>query len=157
MNEKWVVQSRMMFWAEKLYVIHGRRMLRMSEVLPLTCEYQFIRILFIYVINPIGIINLDSMIHFSLVLLMGSRYFTLKIFFRMLGGRWQKCREGRSWNTHFSFLGLIELKKCSDITIMFYIERNLEEWNIAILHSVIKCQEQPCCIFWRYCYFEMKD
>lgn len=55
--------------------------------------YQFIRILFISVINPIGMINLDSMIRFSLVLLMGNRYFTLKTFFRMSEGRGQKCRE----------------------------------------------------------------
>lgn len=53
-----------------------------GKALPLTCEYQFIRILFINDINPIGIINLESMIHFSLVLLMGSRYLTLKTLFR---------------------------------------------------------------------------
>lgn len=38
-------------------------------------------------------INLDSMIRLSLVLLMGNRYFTLKTFFRMSGGRGQKCRK----------------------------------------------------------------
>lgn len=64
---------------------------------------------------------------------------------------------GRVKVKHFSFMGLVELKKCTDITIMFYIERDLEEWNIAILHNVIICKEQPCYIFLRYCYFEMKD
>lgn len=49
----------------------------MSEALSLTCEYQFIRILLIYIINPIGVIDLDPMVFLSLVFLMGSKYFAL--------------------------------------------------------------------------------
>ena len=83
MGWRQVTQSRMMVWDTRVYFIHGKKMLRRSETLSLKWEYQFIRILLIYIINPIGIINLASMIQWNLVLLMGNRYFT---FFRMSGG-----------------------------------------------------------------------
>lgn len=86
MGWRQVTQSRMMVWDARVYFIHGKRMLRRSEALSLKWEYQFIRILFIYIINPIGIINLASVIQWNLLLLMGNRYFTLNTFFRMSGG-----------------------------------------------------------------------
>lgn len=52
-----LLQGRMMLWDAKVYFIRGRKMLRMA--LSLTYEYQFIRILFIYIINTVDIINLD--------------------------------------------------------------------------------------------------
>lgn len=70
MGGRQVVQSGMMVWDARVYFIHGRKMLEMSEALSLTHEYQLLRVLFTYIINPIGIINLDSVIHLSLVLLV---------------------------------------------------------------------------------------
>lgn len=70
-------KSRMMVWDARGYFIHERKMLR-SEALSLKWEYQFIRILLIYLINPIGIVNLPSVIHWSMMFLMSNRYFTLK-------------------------------------------------------------------------------
>lgn len=77
-----VTQSRRMVCDARVYFIPGRKMLRMSESLPLTRGYQFIRILLVYIVNPIDVINLVSMIHWSLVLLINSRYLILSTFFR---------------------------------------------------------------------------
>ena len=59
-------KSRMMVWDARAYFIHERKMLR-SEALSLKWEYQFIRILLIYLINPIDVVNLPSVIHWSMV------------------------------------------------------------------------------------------
>lgn len=48
----------------------------------------------------------------------GSRYFTCKTSFRMSGGGGQKYSNGRGRNKHSRFMGFIQLKKCTDITIM---------------------------------------
>lgn len=65
----------------------------MLEALPLTYEYQLIRILLIYIINPIAIIfGFYDLLKPDIA--YGNRYFTLETFFRKLGGG-QEYRESR--------------------------------------------------------------
>lgn len=107
----------MMVWNARIYFIHGRKILEMLEAFPLTYEYQLIRILSIYIINSVDIIfGFYDLLKPSIA--YGNRYFSLKTFFRKLGGG-QDYRESRGRNKHFSFLGLVELKTCTDIAIMF--------------------------------------
>lgn len=94
MGWRQVVQSRATVWAARACFIPGRKVLGMPQPLAWTCEYPLIRILFNYIINPTGIINLDSTFHLSLVLLMFVDTLLSK-YFIMSGGRRRECREGK--------------------------------------------------------------
>ena len=77
MGWRQVTKAEWWFGMQECISFMKGKMLR-SEALSLKWEYQFIRILLIYLINSIGIVNLPSVIHWSMVFLMSNRYFTLK-------------------------------------------------------------------------------